>query len=201
MSWQPNSVDEVHEEDRGIVAPRAMKLVAKYHLEKAVRIVAVLSALQEVHGAMAENVIEDADKNTEGDQVLDLLSVTMMLLGMVLMKVLQKCWSRMKTGSEEDLAAMRPVRVQSTGTSSMSRPTALEEGATSSMSRPMALERGRAPATTRPTARSRGPSMAPSEAQRRARVRSLPRKNIEIKDHNRQSLKKNHRIALMMSAM
>ena len=49
MSWQPDSVDEVHEEDTGIVAPRAMKLVAKYHLEKAMRIVVVLSALKEVH--------------------------------------------------------------------------------------------------------------------------------------------------------
>ena len=64
-----------------------MKLVAKYHLEKAKRIVVVLSALQEVHGAMAENVTKEVDENMEGDQILYLLSVMMMLLGMVLMKV------------------------------------------------------------------------------------------------------------------
>ena len=56
-----------------------MKLVAKYHLEKAMKIVVVLSALQEVQGAMAE-----LDENVEGDHVLYLLSVMMMLLGMAL---------------------------------------------------------------------------------------------------------------------
>ena len=29
MGWQPDSVDEVHEEAKGITAPRAMKLVAR----------------------------------------------------------------------------------------------------------------------------------------------------------------------------
>ena len=126
MSWQPDSVGEVHEEDKGIVAPRAMKLVAKYHLEKAMRIVVVLSALQEVHAAMAENVTKDAEENAEGDQVLYLLSVMMMFLQMVLMKILQRCRSRWNPGSDEDSIRVRSMRSQSAGTSSMSRPTALE---------------------------------------------------------------------------
>ena len=91
MSWQPDSGDEVHEENKGIVAPRAMKLVAKYHLEKAMKIVVVLSALKEVHGAMAENITERVDENVKGDQILYILSAMMMLLGMVLMKILQRC--------------------------------------------------------------------------------------------------------------
>ena len=125
MSWQPDSVDEVHEGDKGIVAPRAMKVVAKYHLEKAMRIVVVLSALKEVHGAMAENVTERVDENVEGDQILYLLSVMMMLLGMVLMKILQRC--RLHWGRVEEEPAARRVRVSrlagqaSSGTRSSTR--------------------------------------------------------------------------------
>ena len=125
MSWQPDSVDEDHEEDKGIVAPRAMKLVAKYHLEKAMRIVVVLSALKEVHGAMAENVTKSVDENTEGDHILYLLSVMMMLLGIVLMKILQRC--RLHWGQVEEEPVARRVRVSrltgqtSSGTRSSTR--------------------------------------------------------------------------------
>ena len=125
MSWQPDSVDEVHEEDKGIVAPHAMKLVAKYHLEKAMRLVVVLSALKEVHGAMAENVTKRVDENIEGDQILYVLSVMMMLLGMVLMKILQRC--RLQWGRVEEEPTMRRVRVSqlaertSSGTRSSTR--------------------------------------------------------------------------------
>ena len=66
MGWQPDSVDAVHEEDQGIVAPRAMRLVAKYHLEKATRLVVVLSLLQTVHGSLQGN-----ETGKEGDEVVD----------------------------------------------------------------------------------------------------------------------------------
>ena len=155
------------------------------------RIAAVLSALQEVHGAMAENVTKEVDDHTKGDQILYLLSVMMMLLGMVLMKVLQKCRNRWNSGDEEEPIAVRSMRAHPTGTSSRSRPTSLGRGATSpgprtwegptlSRSRPTALEGDGTSATTRPTARSGDHPMASSmesmssaEARGRAWVRSL----------------------------
>ena len=81
--------------------------------------------MKEVHGAMAENVTKSVDENTEGDHILYLLSVMMMLLGMVLMKTLQRC--RLHWGQVVEEPVARRVRVSrltgqtSSGTRSSTR--------------------------------------------------------------------------------
>ena len=70
MGWQPDTGDAVHEEDKGIAAPRAMKLVARYHLEKATRMVMVLSALQTVHGAVQNSTETPVEESEEGNKIL-----------------------------------------------------------------------------------------------------------------------------------
>ena len=62
MGWQPCTVDAVDEEDEGIVAPRAVKLVARYHLSNVTKMMVVLSKFQTVHGVTKENNIEKASE-------------------------------------------------------------------------------------------------------------------------------------------
>lgn len=84
MGWQPCTVDAVHQEDEGIVAPRAKRLVACYNPSKATKLVVALRALQRVHGAVQEDSTNSLTPDTEeGNYILMVFGAVMLLIGMV----------------------------------------------------------------------------------------------------------------------
>ncbi|CAK9001117.1 unnamed protein product [Durusdinium trenchii] len=94
MGWQPCTVDAVDEEDEGIVAPRAVKLVARYHLSNVTKMMVVLSKFQTVHGVTKENNIEKASEDENGENyILMAFGLVMVFLGL--------CQERQQLGCKE----------------------------------------------------------------------------------------------------
>ena len=113
----------MREEDKGITAPRAMKLVAQYHLEKATRMVMVLSALQTVHGAVQDSKGTPLEENEEGNKIVMISGVVMMLVGIELVKLLEKVRRCIKSRRSEQLNTSEGGQNVSTSTTPTSQPT------------------------------------------------------------------------------
>ena len=126
MGWQPKGADKQEDESEEDL-PVASRLWLENDFKKVTQLVTVITMFQKIHGALAtQNDAMKESGNEDGSEVLYMFGAIMMILGMVLMKILQRChmrWNRPR----EDLT-MRSMRVTADGTASSTRPTTRSVG-------------------------------------------------------------------------
>ena len=126
MGWQPKGGDRQEDESEEDL-PVLNRLWLENDFKKIAQLVTVITMFQKIHGALAaQNDTKKEPANDDGSEVLYMFGVIMMILGMVLMKILQRChmcWRR-----QEENPTMRSMRAATNGTTSSTRSTTRSSG-------------------------------------------------------------------------
>lgn len=129
MGWQPAGGDKQEDKPEEDL-PVASRLWLENDFKNVTQLVTIITIFQQIHGALATtNATEKESEEGDGSEVLYMFGVIMVILGMVLMKVLQRC--RVHWGEADGNLAIRRMRVADSveRTSSSTRPsTSLREG-------------------------------------------------------------------------
>ena len=126
MGWQPKGADKQEDESEEDL-PVASRLWLENDFKKVTQLVTVITMFQKIHGALAtKNDTMKESKEGDGSEVLCMFGVIMMILGMVLMKVLQRCHKRWNEQRED--STMRSMRLAGDWTTSSTRPSARSVG-------------------------------------------------------------------------
>ena len=121
MGWQPKGGDRQEDEPEEDL-PVVNRLWLENDFKKVAQLVTVITMFQKIDGALAtQNDTKNESRNDEGSEVLYMFGVIVMILGMVLMKILQRCHMRWNRPREDP--TMRSMRVTADGATSNTRPT------------------------------------------------------------------------------